>query len=84
MRINELTDNTITLYRGDSSIIQQFSVDASDDMALFGIGIYLTDNKTIAADYTLKSSQHVLFKGLNRDDVCLSKEELISLNCYSA
>jgi hypothetical protein len=42
------------LYRGDSSLIDEFDIAKTDDLALFGQGIYLTDDPEIAGDYTLK------------------------------
>lgn len=52
------------LYRGDASLIDQFDITKTDNsFALFGRGIYLTDSPEIAADYTLKSSGHVVLKG---------------------
>ena len=66
MKIFEVSEPTIKLFRGDSSKIIDFDVDRTDDRALFGLGIYLTDNHTIATDYTLKSSEHVIF-GNGRD-----------------
>ena len=45
---------TITLYRGDSSTIKNFSLDKADPHSLFGQGIYLTDTPRLARDYTAK------------------------------
>jgi hypothetical protein len=47
----------VTLYRGDSDAIQQYDVGRTDPLALFGQGIYLTDNKRVAGDYKSKGNQ---------------------------
>lgn len=44
------------LFRGDSSKIDQFNVGETSLYSLFGHGIYLTDNKRVAGDYTTKGS----------------------------
>ncbi len=53
------------LYRGDSTMINKFDVKKTGFIALFGSGIYLTDNPIVAADYTLKSSNRVIIKEAN-------------------
>lgn len=54
---------TVTLFRGDSTTIDQFDISKTDMYALFGRGIYLTDNKRIAGDYKSKGSGgDVLFR----------------------
>lgn len=53
--------NELLLYRGDSSKIDSFDINKTDPMALFGKGIYLTDNKTIADDYTMKAGKNIIF-----------------------
>jgi hypothetical protein len=42
-----------TLYRGDASEIEAFDTAKTYDNALFGRGIYLTDNRDVAGDYTV-------------------------------
>lgn len=42
------------LYRGDASEIEAYMLDKTDAGALFGRGIYLTDNRDVAGDYTVK------------------------------
>lgn len=56
--INIITesDNYVILYRGDSTQIDAFDLNKTDMFALFGQGIYLTDNNRIAKDYTAKAS----------------------------
>ena len=61
-----------TLYRGDATQIDQFDSAKTGFLALFGAGIYLTDNPTVAADYTLKSSDHVLMRGESARDVIMT------------
>jgi len=61
MRIVEITTKAkpgfVTLFRGDSQGIKTFSLSKADPMALFGQGIYLTDNKRVANDYMAKGAQ---------------------------
>jgi hypothetical protein len=59
--LNEQIVDEATLYRGDSSQIDQFDVTKTDHSALFGKGIYLTDSPDVAGDYTVKASEHVVF-----------------------
>lgn len=49
-----MSENTICLYRGDSSKIEEFDVKRTDKYCLVGPGIYLTDNKDIAESYRTK------------------------------
>lgn len=42
-----------TLYRGDSTEIDAYDTSKTYDNALFGRGIYLTDKKEVASDYTV-------------------------------
>lgn len=51
------TNDVMVLYRGDSSNIKTQSLDKADPLALFGQGIYLTNNKRIANDYKSKGSR---------------------------
>lgn len=53
------------LYRGDSTPVALFDFDKTDKHALFGRGIYLTDNTAVAGDYTIKSSSDVVFRPKN-------------------
>lgn len=56
INILEAENDTVTLYRGDSSKIDQFDLSKTDAEALLGVGIYLTDDVTVAKDYTIKST----------------------------
>jgi len=49
-------DHTL-LYRGDSSKIDEFSLDKTSISALFGKGLYLTNNIRVANDYMLKGKE---------------------------
>ena len=65
----------LRLYRGDSSKIDQFEVGKTSLMNLFGQGIYLTDNKRVAGDYTSKGNQgNVIFRMQGRN---LTKQTVI-------
>jgi len=83
MKIFELkSEQSLKLYRGDSSNIEKFDIDMTDDMGLFGIGMYLTDDPTVAKDYTLKQSEHVIYTNEHaenpRDLVISYLDDLIS------
>lgn len=52
---------TQALYRGDAQQVAP-SLDYASPGALFGAGIYLTDNKRVAGDYTVKGSNDVVFR----------------------
>jgi len=52
--INEAIDNKIILYRGDSTYIDKFNFERFEETAIYGLGLYLTDNKRVAYTYTLK------------------------------
>jgi hypothetical protein len=52
--INEAVDNKIILYRGDSTYIDNFNYEKFEATAIYGLGLYLTDNKRVAYTYTLK------------------------------
>jgi hypothetical protein len=52
--INESINNKVTLYRGDSIYIDNFNYEKFDAKAIYGLGLYLTDNKRVAYSYTLK------------------------------
>ncbi len=41
------------LYRGDANEIEAYELNKTFDNALFGRGIYLTDNREVAGDYTI-------------------------------
>jgi hypothetical protein len=53
------TNDVMVLYRGDSSNIKTQSLDKADTKALFGQGIYLTNNKRIANDYKSKGGKPI-------------------------
>jgi hypothetical protein len=52
--INEAIEKKIILYRGDSTYIDKFNYEKFEDTAIYGLGLYLTDNKRVAYTYTLK------------------------------
>lgn len=52
--------NIITLYRGDSSKIDEFDFKKTDKKCLVGQGIYLTTRKNVADTYRTKGSRRVL------------------------
>ena len=53
---------TMTLYRGDVAKVGTHSVTRGDTGALFGQGVYLTNNRRIAGDYTTKGmSDDIVF-----------------------
>jgi len=56
------TDATVTLYRGDNSKIDRFQIAKTDEGALLGVGIYLTDSPDVAKDYTVKGSTEIAFR----------------------
>jgi hypothetical protein len=58
----ENAENYTYLYRGDSTMIPYFNIKKTDANALFGVGIYLTDNPEIAKDYTIKGSNEIVFQ----------------------
>lgn len=61
MLIQDIFENAkdcVRLYRGDSSKIKSFDRSKTNTFALFGQGIYLTDNKRVAGDYTSKSNDN--------------------------
>lgn len=76
MRISDLATDTVMLYRGDASHVVHFEIGKTDQHALFGRGIYLTDSPVVAADYTLKTSEDIVFSA-GRDAAFSSKEELV-------
>jgi len=47
---------TETLYRGDGQNVGTHALAKSDVSALFGAGIYLTNNRRVAGDYTVKGA----------------------------
>lgn len=51
-----LTDTLLTLYRGDSSKIDQFQVSKTHKYCLVGQGIYLTTDPTVADSYRTKGA----------------------------
>ena len=59
----ETEEPTMTLYRGDPADYGTHSLDKASTESLFGQGIYLTNNKRIAGDYTTKgSSDDIVFR----------------------
>lgn len=61
------------LYRGDPSSIDKFDSSKSGFLLLYTPGIYLTDNAEVAADYTVKDSENVVFK----DERATSVQDLV-------
>lgn len=57
LRPDEEQGRTVRLYRGDSKPIGTFSMDKTSEGGLFGKGIYLTDKRSVARSYTMKSSE---------------------------
>lgn len=55
------TSGAVTLYRGDAAKIEKFEFAKTHDSALFGRGIYLTDDPEIAADYTIKGAEEIVW-----------------------
>lgn len=59
-----LSDGMVRLYRGDSNKINDFLHDKFDNRAIFGTGLYLTDNRHIAFTYTTKGDDSkILYTG---------------------
>lgn len=64
MRLTDLTERSrqgVTLFRGDSSLVDEFDMDKTDAQALVGRGIYLTTSFDVAKDYTIKGAD-VLYR----------------------
>lgn len=58
------SDGMVRLYRGDSNKINDFLHDKFDNRAIFGTGLYLTDNRHIAFTYTTKGDESkILYTG---------------------
>jgi hypothetical protein len=53
-------NQSVKLYRGDSTKISRFSMDHADKLSLYGPGIYLTTNKKVAEEYTRKGMPEIL------------------------
>ncbi len=78
MRISDLSADTIRLYRGDASYVSHFEIGKTDQHALFGHGIYLTDSAEVAGDYTLKAaSEDVVFGDGSRNQGSYSSKEAL-------
>ncbi len=78
MRYTDLFESeNVLLYRGDNAHVDHFSFDKTDDFALFGRGIYLTDNKTIATDYTKKGGEPIFPRKERDAKTFKSKSQLI-------
>lgn len=73
MRFKFFIEGFTTLYRGDSSDYKIHSLSKGDHNALFGQGIYLTNSKRIAGDYTVKGNQDVIF----RCSGCRTKQSVV-------
>lgn len=64
MRLTDITEKSrqsVTLFRGDSSMIDDFDMDKTDASALVGRGVYLTTSFDVAKDYTIKGTD-VLYR----------------------
>lgn len=73
MNFKEFANSSIVLYRGDPAKYGIHSLSKGDTGALFGQGIYLTNNRRIAGDYTVKGDQDVIF----RCSGCKTKQRVI-------
>jgi hypothetical protein len=76
------SDDTVRLYRGDAQNVNP-SLSYSDPRALFGAGIYLTDSKRVAGDYTSKGAHEGVVlrydggaKGTKQDAIDQYKRQL--------
>lgn len=81
----ESIGDKVTLYRGDSIYIDEFNYDKFDNKAIYGIGLYLTDNKRVAYTYTLKGNNTAIvteiFPTTNRlknAELCFIIEHLVN------
>lgn len=72
----------IKLYRGDSTYIDEFIYDKFEETAIYGPGLYLTDNKDIAYTYTLKGDKTPVVSELfpSSDDIKDVELNFIILN----
>jgi hypothetical protein len=73
----------ITAYRGDSSLIDRFEVAKMRVDGLFGHGIYLTNNATVAEDYAFASEsscQHVFQNCTDERDAIRAYMKSLILN----
>ncbi len=83
MRYSQIieSDQNVLLYRGDSNHVESFNIEQTDPWALFGMGIYLTDNKIVATDYTKKGSDDVVFpkyiSGISSGEPRMSQSDLV-------
>lgn len=76
MKVNDVSDFVI-LYRGDSSLVSDFDISMTDFQALLGPGIYLTDSRPVATEYTINGNDHVVFPTGSRDGQYDTAKELI-------
>lgn len=68
IQLYEEYNNSIILYRGDSTYIKTFDSSFFDPRAIYGTGIYLTDNKDVAYSYTLKGETNSVIAELYGSD----------------
>lgn len=64
MRLTDLTEKSkqsVTLFRGDADMVDEFEMDKTDARALVGQGVYLTTSFDVAKDYTIKGTE-VLYR----------------------
>jgi hypothetical protein len=57
LSLQQLSNETITLYRGDSTHINKFDVSKTHESCLYGRGIYLTTDFLIAQTYQTKDAE---------------------------
>lgn len=74
--IRENINNEVILYRGDSQYIENFDADKFDPRAIYGIGLYLTDNKRVAYTYTIKGDHSSVIAELEPGSKKLKDAEL--------
>lgn len=64
---------TIRLYRGDHTKINEFNVSRTNKRCLVGPGIYLTNNYSIAESYRLKNGKHSRIYGSHTEKTVILK-----------
>lgn len=74
-----LEPDKIKLYRGDSSAITKFDADKFDSKAIYGPGLYLTDNPRVAFTYTLKGDHSSI---ITRDIYASSNKQKHAILCF--
>lgn len=59
-----IKSDTVTLYRGDTKKVEKFLLQKTKSDGLFGTGIYLTDSKEIAFQYSARRENGLIFSGI--------------------